>query len=365
VDGKLSHMFSPTRELHVAVVGATGMVGQEMLRVLARRGFPVARLKPLASRRSAGSEVGWNGSSVPVEELDERSFEGIDLALFSAGADTARAFAPIAVAAGALVVDNSSAWRMADGVPLVVPEVNAADLLDARGIVANPNCCAIPLTVVLEPLRRAAGLERVVVSTYQSASGAGRELVDELAEQTRALAGGREPIAGVYPHQLAQNVVPGGWTMERDGYNEEEVKIVNETRKILHLPRLPVVATCVRVPVPVGHGEAVFVETRDRLTADEARGLLARAEGVRVLDGPGDQDYPTPAAAAGTDEVWVGRIRGDTSCERGLALWVVADNLRKGAALNAVQVAERAIRMGILGAAPASIGQHSGVASHG
>jgi aspartate-semialdehyde dehydrogenase len=356
-NGKLLHMLSPDRGLHVAVVGATGMVGQEMLRVLKQRKFPVARLKALASERSAGSEVVWNGSSLPVEVLDERSFDGVDVALFSAGAGVSVTYAPIASAAGALVIDNSSAWRMASGVPLVVPEVNADDIRSAEGIIANPNCCAIPLTVVLEPLGRMAGLERVVVATYQSASGAGRALVDELAEQTRAVAEGREPVAREYPHQLAMNVVPGGWTMEEDGSNEEEAKIVAETRKILHRPELRVVATCVRVPVPVSHGVAVFVETERDLDVEEARRVLRQAPGVVVQDGPTEQDYPTPAAVAGTDEVYVGRIRRDPSCVHGLALWVVADNLRKGAALNAVQIAERALEMGIMR-------QEKGVAHH-
>ena len=346
--GKLVGMSHRTEGLHVAVVGATGMVGQEMFRVLRQRKFPVARLKALASERSAGSEVRWNGSAVPVEALGEGSFEGVDVALFSAGAGVSLAHAPAAVEAGALVIDNSSAWRMKEHVPLVVPEVNAADIAAGEGIIANPNCCAIPLTVVLEPLRRAAGLERVVVATYQSASGAGKVLVDELEEQTRAIAGGDAIETRAYPHQLANNVVPGGWPAEDGGYNEEEVKIVNEIRKILHAPELRAVATCVRVPVPVGHGEAVFLETGRELDLDEARAILDTAPGVVVRDGPGDQDYPTPASTAGTDEVFVGRIRRDGSTPRGLALWIVSDNLRKGAALNAVQIAERALEMGIL-----------------
>jgi aspartate-semialdehyde dehydrogenase len=333
------------------------MVGQEMFRVLEQRRFPVAKLKALASERSAGSQVAWRGEGVPVEALDERSFDGVDVALFSAGAGVSRAYAPVAAAAGALVIDNSSAWRMEDGVPLVVPEVNDGDLREGRGIVANPNCCAIPLTVVLEPLRRAAGLARVVVSTYQSASGAGRPLVDELWEQTRAIAAGGEPEAREYPHPLAMNVVPGGWTIEDGGFNEEEVKIVAETRKILHRPELRVVATCVRVPVPVGHGEAVFVETERELGVDEARAILRAAPGIVVQDGPGDQDYPTPAAVAGTDDVFVGRIRRDPSTRHGLALWIVSDNLRKGAALNAVQIAERALEMG-------TVGMEKGVVRH-
>jgi aspartate-semialdehyde dehydrogenase len=340
--------MSTSRSLNVAVVGATGMVGQEMLRVLAQRKFPVGRLKALASERSEGLEVGGNGHGVPVETLREDSFEGVDLALFSAGADVSLLYGPLAVEAGALVVDNSSAWRMKENVPLVVPEVNSGDLRDNEGIIANPNCCAIPLSVVLEPLRKEAGLRRVLVSTYQSASGAGRALVDELAEQTRAVASGKTAEAVVYPQQLVHNVVPGGWKPDQEGYNEEEVKIMQETRKILHQPDLPLAATCVRVPVPVGHGEAVFLETERMLAADDARLLLGMAPGIVVEDDPHARLYPTPAAVAGKDEVYVGRIRNDLSCSRGLALWIVSDNLRKGAALNAVQIAERALEMGVL-----------------
>jgi aspartate-semialdehyde dehydrogenase len=340
--------MSTSRSLNVAVVGATGMVGQEMLRVLAQRKFPVGRLKALASERSEGLEVGGNGHGVAVETLREDSFEGVDLALFSAGADVSLLYGPLAVEAGALVVDNSSAWRMKENVPLVVPEVNSGDLRDNEGIIANPNCCAIPLSVVLEPLRKEVGLRRVLVSTYQSASGAGRALVDELAEQTRAVASGKTPEAVVYPQQLVHNVVPGGWKPDQEGYNEEEVKIVQETRKILHQSDLPLAATCVRVPVPVGHGEAVFLETERMLAADDARLLLGMAPGIVVEDDPHARLYPTPAAVAGKDEVYVGRIRNDLSCSRGLALWIVSDNLRKGAALNAVQIAERALEMGVL-----------------
>jgi len=283
-----------------------------------------------------------------VESLEEKSFKGVDVALFVASGDIALMFGPLAAEAGALVIDNSSAWRMKSNVPLVVPEVNADDIRDNEGIIANPNCCAIPLTMILNPLKKAAGLERVLVSTYQSASGAGRALVDELEEQTKAIADGVEPQVNAYPYQLAHNVVPGGWRPEADGYNEEEVKIVNETRKILHMPELRITATCVRVPVPVGHGESVFVETREKLSADEARTLFANAPGVIVEDDPHAKLYPTPHKVAGTDEVYVGRIRNDPSTANGLALWLVSDNLRKGAALNAIQIAEQAISMGVL-----------------
>ena len=341
-------MMPTSKRLNVAVVGATGMVGHEMLRVLAQRHFPSERIVALASERSKGLTVAFNGSSIKVEPLDEKAFKGIDVALFAASSDIALMYGPLAAEAGALVIDNSSAWRMKENVPLVVPEVNSDDIRANEGIIANPNCCAIPLTVVLNPLRNKVGLERVLVSTYQSASGAGRALVDELEDQTKAIAAGTEPQAVAYPYQLAYNVVPGGWRPEPEGYNEEEVKIVNETRKILHMPELRITATCVRVPVPVGHGESVFLETTEKITADEARTLFATAPGVIVEDDPHAKLYPTPHDVAGKDEVYVGRIRNDASTKNGLALWLVSDNLRKGAALNAVQIAEQAIELGVI-----------------
>ena len=319
-----------------------------MLSILAERHFPAERVRALASERSKGLTVAYNGTSITIEPIDEKAFKGVDIALFAASSDIALMYGPLAVEAGAMVIDNSSAWRMKENVPLVVPEVNREDIRDNEGIIANPNCCAIPLTVVLNPIRKAVGLERVLISTYQSASGAGRALVDELEEQTNAIAGGTEPQVVVYPYQLAYNVVPGGWRPEPDGYNEEEVKIVNETRKILHMVDLPIVATCVRVPVPIGHGESVFIETRDAITADEARTLLGSAPGVIVQDDPHARLYPTPHHVAGKDEVYVGRIRNDPSSSRGLALWLVSDNLRKGAALNAVQIAEHALELGVI-----------------
>ncbi|HSS93305.1 MAG TPA: aspartate-semialdehyde dehydrogenase, partial [Candidatus Dormibacteraeota bacterium] len=325
-----------------------GMVGHAMLKILAERRFPAAQVKALASERSKGMTISYNGSTVDVEPLDEQAFKGIDVALFAASTDIALMYGPLAVESGSLVIDLSSAWRMKDNVPLVIPEVNAEDIRDNEGIIANPNCCAAPLTVVLHPLRNAVGVERVLVSTYQSASGAGRALVDELEEQTKAIAEGKEPQAVTYPYQLAYNVVPGGWRPEMDGYNEEEVKIVNETRKILHMPELRIVATCVRVPVPVGHGESVFIETREKISAEDVRTLLGNAPGVIVEDDPHAKLYPTPHTVEGKDEVYVGRIRNDPSSDRGLALWLVSDNLRKGAALNAVQIAEHALELGVL-----------------
>jgi aspartate-semialdehyde dehydrogenase len=337
-----------SKRLNVAVVGATGIVGQELLKVLAQRGFPTERVIALASERSKGMTAGYNGSRIPIEALDEDSFKGIDVALFAASTDIGLMYAPIAVEAGALVIDLSSAWRMKENVPLVVPEVNRDDIARNQGIIANPNCCAIPLTVVLNPLHQKVGVERVLVSTYQSASGAGKALVDELEEQTKAIASGTEPQTAVYPRQLAYNVVPGGWRPEADGYNEEEVKIVNETRKIMHLKDLRITATCVRVPVPVGHGESVFIETSDPITADEVRTLLGSAPGIIVQDDPHAKLYPTPHDVAGKDEVYVGRIRRDPSTARGLAVWIVSDNIRKGSALNAVQIAEEAIEAGVV-----------------
>jgi aspartate-semialdehyde dehydrogenase len=329
------------------------MVGNEMLRVLAQRKFPVERVIALASERSRGLTVPYNGATIPVEEITESAFKGVDVALFAASGDIALMYGPVAAESGALVIDNSSAWRMKENVPLVVPEVNAEDIREHDGIIANPNCCAIPLTVILNPLKQNVGLERVLISTYQSASGAGRMLVDELEDQTKAIAQGQEPSVAAYPHQLAYNVVPGGWHLAEGGYNEEEVKIVNETRKILHEPELRIVATCVRVPVPVGHGESVFVETKEKISADDARGLLVTSRGVVVQDDPHAKLYPTPHEVAGRDEVYVGRIREDISSKHGLLLWIVSDNLRKGAALNAVQIAEEAIGLGALGAVKA------------
>src|SRR5438128_10175252 len=326
------------------------MVGNEMLRVLAQRQFPSERVIALASERSKGLTVPYNGGSLEVEQISDAAFKAIQVALFLASGDIAVMYGPVAAASGDLVIDNSSAWRMKENVPLVVPEVNGDDIRENEGIIANPNCCAIPLAVALNPLKKTAGLERVLVSTYQAASGAGRALVDELEEQTKAIADGKEPPVAAYPYQLAYNVVPGGWRLEADGYNEEEVEIVNETRKILHEPELKITATCVRVPVPIGHGESVFLETAEKITADQARTLLGNAPGVVVQDDPHARLYPTPHGVAGKDEVYVGRIREDSSTRHGLALWIVSDNLRKGAALNAVQIAEQAIQLGALGA---------------
>ena len=319
-----------------------------MLKILAQRKFPVEKVRVFASERSVGKQVSYNGHSLQLEKLDESSFKDTQVVMFAAGADVSLMYGPIAAEAGALVIDKSSAWRMKANVPLVVPEVNGSDIRENEGIIASPNCTTIPLTMVLEPLRQRVGVERVMVSTYQAASGAGRALADELEDQMEAIAAHKKPEVSATTHQLAYNVIPGGWKPQQYGYNEEELKLVNETRKILHEPELRIVATCVRVPVQVGHSESVFIETKDAIEADEVRSILEHAPGVLIEDDPSARDYPTPLDVAGRDEVFVGRIRKDLSSEKGIALWIVSDNLRKGAALNAVQIAEKAMEMGVI-----------------
>jgi aspartate-semialdehyde dehydrogenase len=324
------------------------MVGSEMLKILAQRKFPTNKVRVFASERSVGKKVAFNGESLELERLDESALKDLDVVMFAAGADISLMYGPIAAEAGALVIDKSSAWRMKANVPLVVPEVNPNDIRDNEGIIASPNCTTIPLTMVLEPLRQRVGVERVVVSTYQAASGAGRALADELKDQTEAIASKRKPEVSATSHQLAYNVIPGGWKPQQYGYNEEEMKLVHETRKILHDPDLRIAATCVRVPVPIGHSESVTIETKEAIEPEDVRAVLERAPGVVVEDDATARIYPTPLHVAGRDEVFVGRIRKDLSSERGIALWIVSDNLRKGAALNAVQIAEQAIEMGVL-----------------
>jgi aspartate-semialdehyde dehydrogenase len=326
----------------VAVVGATGAVGQEMLRVLEQRRFPTRRLIPLASARSSGKTVLFCGEKLTVEELTHKSFAEVELALFSAGAKVSQTFASSAADAGAWVVDNTSAFRMDPKIPLVVPEVNP-HAVDGRGhgIIANPNCSTIQMVVALEPIRRAAGIKRIVVATYQATSGAGRRAMEELASQARAWAAGEElPPPGSFPHTILFECLPQIGAFTESGYTVEEEKMINETRKIFGMPWLRVAATTVRVPVMVGHSEAVNVETELPITVEEARRLLADAPGVELVDEPAAARYPLARRCAGADPVYVGRIRRDRSVEHGLDLWVVADNLRKGAALNAVQIAE-------------------------
>ncbi len=332
----------PRNTLSVAVVGATGVVGRTMIQVLLERRFPIRELRLLASGRSAGSTVSVDGTTHEVVEATPEAFDGIDIALFSAGATVSGELAPEAVAHGATVIDNSSAWRMAPPVPLVVSQVNPDDAALHEGIIANPNCSTMQLVPVLMALRDAVGLERVVVDTYQSVSGTGAEALAELEAQIRAHAAGAPKVASVYPHPIAFNAIPEIDVFLENGYTKEEWKVVAESRKILHLPDLRLSCTAVRVPVFVSHSEAVHVETRDPITPARARQLFAAVPGVVVEDDPAAHVYPLATAAAGRDEIFVGRVRTDPSIRdgRGLALWVVSDNLRKGAATNAVEIAE-------------------------
>jgi aspartate-semialdehyde dehydrogenase len=326
---------------NVAVVGATGLVGKEILSVLAERKFPTAEVRALASERSEGGTVAFGAESLRVKKLDENSFAGIDLALFSAGGPISQKFAPLAAAAGAVVVDNTAAFRFEKDVPLVVPEVNPQALAGyrARNIIANPNCSTIQMVVALKPLHDAAKIKRVVVATYQSVSGAGKEAVDELAAQTLALFNQKEVTKTVFPHQIAFNCLPQIDIFLENGYTKEEMKMVWETQKILD-PAIKVSPTTVRVPTFACHAEAVNVEFENDLSPEQARELLKKFPGVVVVDDPAKKEYPLNVMAAGRDEVFVGRIRRDESVPHGLNLWVVSDNIRKGAATNAVQIAE-------------------------
>ncbi len=330
----------------VAIVGATGLVGQEFVKVLEQRSFPVDSIRLLASDRSAGKKLFVAHREIAVEETVPSSFEGIDIALFSAGAEISRYFSPIAAQAGAVVIDNSAAFRMEADVPLVVPEVNPEDIEWHKGIIANPNCSTIQMVVALYPLHKVNPIKRIIVDTYQAVSGTGSAAVDELTTQARQVIDGQNTIPHVYSHQIAFNVLPEIDVFLDDGYTKEERKMMEETRKIMHAGDIAVSATCVRVPVLMGHSEAIHVEFSQSMSPDEARHILAQAPGVKVLDDPAISLYPQPWPVAGTDDVLVGRIRYDTSHPYGLAMWVVADNLRKGAALNAVQIAEEMIKRG-------------------
>jgi aspartate-semialdehyde dehydrogenase len=335
------------RDLYnVAIVGATGVVGEQMREVLEARQFPVGELLLLASERSAGQFLDFAGRQRRVEILTGNSFNNIDIALFSAGSRVSAEFAPAAVAAGAVVIDNTAQFRMAPDVPLVIPEVNASAIAGyrARGIIANPNCSTIQMVVALKPIHDAARIKRVVVSTYQSVSGAGRQAMEELSGQVAALFSARAVEKNKFPHQIAFNCIPHIDIFMDDGYTKEEWKMIHETRKILSEPALAVTATTVRVPVFCGHSESVNVETETKLTAAEVRALLTQAPGVIVVDEPEKNLYPLALDATGKDATYVGRIREDHSVPNGINLWVVSDNLRKGAALNAVQIAEILIR---------------------
>jgi len=341
--------------VRVAVVGATGAVGSTILGVMRERSFAADEVVPFASDRSAGRRIAWGAATLEVRALGEKAIQGFDLALFSAGSKVSEKWAPRFAAAGAVVVDNSSFWRMSVDVPLVVSEVNPGALDGHRGIVANPNCSTMQMVVALKPILEAAGIERLVVSTYQSVSGTGQRAVEELHDQAQAVIEARElPAPTVYPHQIAFNALPQVEVFrDGDDYTTEERKMMAETRKIFDRGDLGISATCVRVPVYTGHSESVNVQTRDPLSPEDCRELLAAAPGVRVIDDPANGLYPTAVDAAGQDDVLVGRIRTDSSHERCLNLWVVGDNLRKGAATNAVQLAELLTVRGLLRGAPA------------
>jgi aspartate-semialdehyde dehydrogenase len=329
-----------TKSYHIALVGATGAVGAEFLKVLERRQFPIASLRALSSRRSAGKRIRFREQPIGVEELGERSFANIDLALFSAGGEVSRKFAPLARAAGAIVIDNSSAFRMEPDVPLVIPEINSADLKRHHGIIANPNCTTAIMLMGLYPLHRAFGVRRVFASSYQAVSGSGARAIDELTKQTEATLQKREPMPQVYPHPIAFNVLPQVDGFLETGYTKEEIKIQNESRKIMHLPNFRASATCVRVPVYRAHSVAVSAEFERPVSLEGAREALANAPGVDLVDEPHRNRYPTPSDVAGKDNCAVGRLRRDCAFENGLAFWVSGDQLLKGAALNAVQIIE-------------------------
>ncbi len=329
------------KTFNIAIVGATGVVGQEMAKVLEERHFPVGVLRPLASERSLGKTVSFRGKDLPVEPLSVDSFDGIDIALFSAGSSVSKEFAPIAAAKGAVVIDNTAQFRMEPDIPLVVPEVNPQAIADykKRGIIANPNCSTIQLVVVLNALQKKAKIKRVVVSTYQSVSGAGLEAMDELSSQSLAIFSNKEIRPEALQHQIAFNLIPHIDSFLEDGYTKEEQKMMRETSKIMGT-EIPLTATTVRVPVFYGHSEAVNIEFASPLSAQEAKMILQETPGVELVDDPASNRYPLPIDAAGKDPVFVGRIREDKTVPHGLNLWVVADNIRKGAALNAVQIAE-------------------------
>ncbi|MCS7307924.1 MAG: aspartate-semialdehyde dehydrogenase [Aquificaceae bacterium] len=326
----------------VAIVGATGEVGRTFLKVLEERNFPVDELELFASEKSEGLELSFKGEKIKVQALNKRdNFSSIDIALFSAGSSISREYAPKFATDGAVVIDNSSAWRLEPDVPLVVPEVNPEDVKEHKGIIANPNCSTIQMLVALKPIYDAVGISSIVVATYQSVSGAGAKAIRELQEQTKAWCEGMElPEVKSLPKRIAFNAVPQIDVFTENGYTKEEMKMLNETRKMLHDPHIRVSATCVRVPVFYGHSEAISVQLKGELSPEEARELLKKAKGVVVVDNPEVKEYPMAVDVAGRDEVFVGRIRKDLVFEPGLSMWVVADNIRKGAATNAVQIAE-------------------------
>jgi aspartate-semialdehyde dehydrogenase len=328
------------REYRVAIVGATGLVGQEFIKILEQRNFPMSSINLLASDRSVGKKLSVNHQEIEVKKTTAESFRETDIALFSAGAEVSRHFAHVAAQSGALVIDNSTAFRMTAAVPLVVPEVNPEDIKWHKGIIANPNCSTIQMVLALYPLHKVNPIKRVIVDTYQAVSGTGAAAVEELTTQTNQILEGQSTVPNIYPHQIAFNVLPEIDVFQDSGYTKEEWKMVEETRKIMHVDDMAISATCVRVPVFTGHSEAIHLEFSHPMSPDKARHILAHAPGVKVLDDPTISLYPQPWSATGSDEVFVGRVRRDASHPNGLIIWVVADNLRKGAALNAVQIAE-------------------------
>ncbi len=336
------------REPNVAIVGATGLVGQEFIRILRQRKFPMKTLKLLASETSEGKKITVGNEEIEVGKAGRDSFEHIDIALFSAGSEISRDLGPAAAKAGAIVVDNSAAWRMEPDVPLVVPEVNPQDMDLNKGIIANPNCSTIQMVVALNPLHKVIPIKRIVVDTYQAVSGTGKAAMEELSNQSKQALNGQEIMPHVYPHQIAFNLLPHIDVFLGNGYSKEEMKMIQETRKIMHADEIEISATCVRVPVFIGHSEAVHVEFAKPMSPEQARDILSKAPGVQVMDDPDINMYPVPIAAAGRDETFVGRIRADLSNPNGLVLWIVSDNLRKGAALNAIQIAEEVIKRGLL-----------------
>lgn len=331
----------------VAVLGATGLVGQTMITVLEERSFPVRKLVALAAS-SGDRTIRFKGQEVPVEQVRRESFAGVDIALFSAGGSTSLMYAPEAAARGCAVIDNSSAWRMDPAVPLVVSQVNPSALLDHNGIIANPNCSTMQLVPLLKALEDAAGLRRVVVATYQSVSGAGGKAVQDLQQQRETLVRGGQPISTQFPHAVVSSPIPAIDVFLSDGSTKEETKVVHESQKILGMPSLKIAATAVRVPVERSHSEAVHVELSQPLTPQEARAAFAAMPGVTVLDDPAAHLYPLAASSVGSDEIFVGRVRSDQSVEHGIAFWVVSDNVRKGAATNAVQIAELLVEMDLV-----------------
>ncbi len=337
---------SAEKKYRLAILGATGLVGQQFINILEERKFPVSSLKLLASDRSAGGKLVYNNEEIVVEEATAHSFEDIDIALFSAGSDVSRYYAPIAAKQGAVVIDNSAAFRMDNRVPLVVPEINPDDIRKHRGIIANPNCSTIQMVVALYPLHRINPIKRIVATTFQSVSGTGKAAIIELEKQSQLALEGKEVIPHVYPHQIAFNILPEIDVFLDNDYTREEWKMVEETRKIMHAPDIAISATCVRVPVFNSHSEALNVEFTNPVSPDEARKVLSASPGVRILDEPEVSLYPMPISATGTDEVYIGRIRRDVSVSNGLIMWVVSDNIRKGAALNAISIAEMMIQRG-------------------